>query len=1152
MALNCFLLFFFLLVTNFASGTNYYVSNNGDDSSSGVNPSDAWKTLAKVNSFIPSPGDQILFKRGDEWVGTLVVKASGTLGKPIVYGAYGTGEKPKIYGSETITGWEHHSGNIYKASFPSTEINQVFVDDNRIKSARYPNSGYFNVTSVVSPTTFTSSQISSDIDYTGTTLIVRTREWAIATEPVIKSAGKTITLGSAPIYDLDVGEGFVLVDHLNFLDQPGEWYYDDNTGTLYLWTNSGASPESFTVRASTKEFNVKIDTKKHVIVQDLDLLYSNTDGIYINNSGYIEIKNNNIIMPDARGIIVDSDSSKYITINNNRIDGANHDGIRAHGTNHTISDNTVKNIRLFENFGVGGMGDPMGGRGISVEGGYSDIRYNRIENIGYNGIAFFEAPYTTIENNFIKNACLTTEDGAGIYCFNSDETHSGCEYSVIRGNIIDNVPGNGDGYTTDIRQGCGIYADDRIHNITIEDNTVTRCSYYGIFLHNNKYITVENNTIFDNGGGFRVSGDYNATGNTVLNNIVVNVAASNYSGENAMLSILNSSESAVVDIDKNTYVDRYRDKPFRDIKNHSFNTFLSWKLITGHDKNSTFINEKLVDEENEELFYNNTKQKISLNLGDLTFKDVYGNIVSGIITLPPYASIILVGKNTELINKSPIASNHTFNITSPIDKNSLVGKISAFDNDQNQDLFFSLIEGNDDNSFYININTGKIFTSKDINPAPEKTVELTIRVQDNAEFPLFTDTKAVIKITPGIDIEPPVITSFIVPSEHNSPTIPVSEFTVVDNGRITGFGITAQSYPPQEEEWLTAPPATFFFSEEGEQTFYAWAIDTAGNISTPKQANITLQFPDTLEIVNYVTICNGQSYNGWSSPGTYKQLRTLNADSVQLTITELTIDSAEYITENITIKEGESYFGRTKPGIYERKLKNINGCDSIVETKLTVLQPIYSSEEITICEGENYLDWDSTGQYTRTLPSVLGADSIVTTYLHVNPIYQHEKNVYLTKGESYNGWTESGSYIQQYTSITGCDSIVTINLTVHPWPGDAKYSYQEWSEEKKYRRNGTSASTNPVEVQRLKSITKHTSGLKIYPNPTDSYIIINSPSSADSSTRILLFNSTGKIFHAWQMETGSKKIDLSHIPSGIYYIMITNMQTQSVEKIIKN
>ncbi|HKJ78684.1 MAG TPA: hypothetical protein VKA10_04070, partial [Prolixibacteraceae bacterium] len=208
-----------------AVAKTYYVSNSGNDANLGTSPGNAWKTLDKVNSFTPSPGDQILFRRGDEWVGTLIVNASGTEVNPIVYGAYGDGSKPKIYGSEKITGWELHEGNIYKATVNAQSINQVFIDGERLSSARHPDSGYLNITSVNDPTSFTSSQLSSETDYNGAVAFIRVKEWAISTLNVTNSGGRTLSIDSKPVYELKVGGGFVLFNKLEFLNKPGEWFF---------------------------------------------------------------------------------------------------------------------------------------------------------------------------------------------------------------------------------------------------------------------------------------------------------------------------------------------------------------------------------------------------------------------------------------------------------------------------------------------------------------------------------------------------------------------------------------------------------------------------------------------------------------------------------------------------------------------------------------------------------------------------------------------------------------------------------------------------------------------------------------------------------------------------------------------------------------
>ena len=79
------------------AGTSYYVdSNTGNDSNSGISPTQSWKTLAKVNRTTFAPGDTILFKSGSRWTGQLWPKGSGKQSQPIVIDKYGGEEKPVI------------------------------------------------------------------------------------------------------------------------------------------------------------------------------------------------------------------------------------------------------------------------------------------------------------------------------------------------------------------------------------------------------------------------------------------------------------------------------------------------------------------------------------------------------------------------------------------------------------------------------------------------------------------------------------------------------------------------------------------------------------------------------------------------------------------------------------------------------------------------------------------------------------------------------------------------------------------------------------------------------------------------------------------------------------------------------------------------
>ena len=94
------IIFAFFSIT--ASATNYYVSSAGNDANNGTSTSTPWKTIAKVNATSFSPGDQILFNRGDTWSENLRLSSSGTAGNPITFSSYGTGNLPVICGTGAI------------------------------------------------------------------------------------------------------------------------------------------------------------------------------------------------------------------------------------------------------------------------------------------------------------------------------------------------------------------------------------------------------------------------------------------------------------------------------------------------------------------------------------------------------------------------------------------------------------------------------------------------------------------------------------------------------------------------------------------------------------------------------------------------------------------------------------------------------------------------------------------------------------------------------------------------------------------------------------------------------------------------------------------------------------------------------------------
>jgi len=83
------------LATNTAN--NYYVdSEHGNDENNGKSINHAWKSAEKVNSVEFKPGDKILFRRGQEFHGSLHMKGNGSNDMPVTLAAYGTGNRPVI------------------------------------------------------------------------------------------------------------------------------------------------------------------------------------------------------------------------------------------------------------------------------------------------------------------------------------------------------------------------------------------------------------------------------------------------------------------------------------------------------------------------------------------------------------------------------------------------------------------------------------------------------------------------------------------------------------------------------------------------------------------------------------------------------------------------------------------------------------------------------------------------------------------------------------------------------------------------------------------------------------------------------------------------------------------------------------------------
>lgn len=77
------------------AATYYVDASVGNDNNSGMSESQPWRTVSAVKTKDFSPGDVILFKRGQSWNDTLIPRSGSSMAL-INYGAYGTGAKPVL------------------------------------------------------------------------------------------------------------------------------------------------------------------------------------------------------------------------------------------------------------------------------------------------------------------------------------------------------------------------------------------------------------------------------------------------------------------------------------------------------------------------------------------------------------------------------------------------------------------------------------------------------------------------------------------------------------------------------------------------------------------------------------------------------------------------------------------------------------------------------------------------------------------------------------------------------------------------------------------------------------------------------------------------------------------------------------------------
>ena len=518
-------LLFFLVVLCFGAKTSYssnyyFSSSNGNDeysSQQAQNPYTPWQSLSKLNETLKKlkSGDGIYFKRGDIFEGSIIINSSGK-DEPLIFGAYGDGNKPVIGGLKLLYGWKFVSNGIYETDW-AIEGTQLIINNKQQALGRYPNKGYLNYQSLSNfeNSFITDFKLNSSTNWTNAEVVIRKNRWIIDKSKIKSHVGNTINYEKGKSANPSNGYGYFIQKSKQTLDQVGEWFFDSSRKKMMVYFGS-EQPYNFVVRFSVIDNLINIKNHGNITFENLAFIGAGENAIEISNSKNVSIRNCTIDFTGQEAIV--ATHSANVKIENVWIDRSLSGGINLdHGcTNSLVYNNTIKRTGLIPGLGNNGPGTY---EAITSFADYTQIEKNVIDSSGHNGI-YFGGNGSVVKNNVIQYFCLTKDDGAGVYVGDWSKTYN----KNIIGNIILNGLGNGDGTDNpEIRQAEGIYVDDLSQSVNIENNTIAKCAHNGIKIHNAKDINVFDNVVFDNGIQISLEQDhYNPTSTYIRNNNIKN------------------------------------------------------------------------------------------------------------------------------------------------------------------------------------------------------------------------------------------------------------------------------------------------------------------------------------------------------------------------------------------------------------------------------------------------------------------------------------------------------------------------------------------------------------------------------------------------------------------------------------------------------
>ena len=474
----------------------YFISPQGSDNNPGT-INRPFKTVQKCAEVVQA-GETCWLREGI-YRETIKPAVSGTNKEPITFAAY-KNETATISGTELIERWDVYRNSIFrtKVTLPISNYsdtgflaNQVFVNGEMMPEARFPNldekQDFLRPTLIGgglkseggTVATIENSEIPTLSEgWVGAK--VWSNEWyTTRTGTITGGTAEKLTAQMAASWDRG-GFWLYFFGKLKLLDSPGEWFYQPDKQTLYLWSPDSKKPRQVEVKQRNFAFDLR--DRSYIIVRNLNL-FANTittsdrsTGIVIDGirAKYVSHHMTLPPLPETEQA-PDSDNALFLAshahdtgiqlrgngnvLKNSVIEWSSGNGVLLEGKNHQVTNNIIANTNYMVSYAAP----------VRINGNGHKITHNTITRAGRDAMnidwhtAGVDGRNIEIAYNDISQfGMLSTDLGAIYVC-----CHINLEGGSIHHNWIRDTKAFSKAWGT-----RGIYLDLESFNSTIHHNVV--------------------------------------------------------------------------------------------------------------------------------------------------------------------------------------------------------------------------------------------------------------------------------------------------------------------------------------------------------------------------------------------------------------------------------------------------------------------------------------------------------------------------------------------------------------------------------------------------------------------------------------------------------------------------------------------------------